>query len=83
MTRRNDTLSGCHSACHKTVTYNVMKIEMNRIQIIILSIIFLSIGCKKRQYSTENISHLQYDIICSPELMPKYDGNKVTIGKNF
>lgn len=52
---------------------------MNKIQILILTIVFLSFGCKEENKSTENISQFYYDIICSPDPMPKYDGNKVTL----
>ena len=52
---------------------------MNKIKIVIFAIIFLSFSCKEKNKSTENISQFDYDIICSPEPMPKYDGNKVTL----
>jgi len=52
---------------------------MNKIKILILTIVTLSFGCKEENKSTENISLLNYDIICSPDPMPRYDGNKVTL----
>jgi len=44
--------------------------------IYLLLIIIISIGCKQ---SVSNRSGSFYDLICAPDEMPEFDGNKVTI----
>lgn len=51
---------------------------MKEIQLAFVLVILLS-SCKEKQPSSENISEFYYDIICSPEAMPEYDGTIVSI----
>ena len=52
---------------------------MKVIQLTILIAAVLLFSCKEEPKSTENISEFYYNINCTPEPLPKYDGKKVTL----
>lgn len=48
-------------------------------QIVILLAIYFLIGCKEQNTTTDNISQFDYGIICMPDPIPDFDGNRVTL----